>query len=490
MAHRLFAALLITAMAAASGARAQETTSTVRPSKTRLTADELAIWNDASFQRQFALSYIAETDIEPRVTLLERETLEEVMKLIAADDLDKAAQLLEKRLGEKKRPDRPERKSLFGSPRENDESDESVSAVFDYTLANVYFQQEKLDKAAAAYQAAVAKHPKFRRAWKNLGMILVRQGEFSKALPALTRVLELGGCDALSYGLLGFAYASTDNHLAAESAYRMAILLDTATLDWKMGLARSLFKQRRFAEAVALCDELLKTQPDKADLWMLQASAYVGMNQPLKAAEIYEIIGQLGKATGESLNMLGDIYVNEKLYDMAVSTYMQAMEKQEKGTADRFVRAAKVLTANGALDPAQRLIERIESHYAGQLKAEEQKDLLKLRARIAVARGSDAEEVRILEQIVELDPLDGEALILLGQHSGRTGNVEKAVFYYERAAAIENFEADAKVRHAQLLAGQGKYKEALPLLRRAQEIKPRDNVQKYLDQIERVAKTR
>jgi len=88
---------------------------------------------------------------------------------------------------------------------------------------------------------------------------------------------------------------------------------------------------------------------------------------------------------------------------------------------------------------------------------------------------------------VAIDPLDGEALILLGQHSARAGNPEQAVFYYERAANLEKFEADAKVRHAQLLVGQGKYQEALPLLRRAQSIKPRDNIQQYLEQIERVA---
>jgi hypothetical protein len=60
-----------------------------------------------------------------------------------------------------------------------------------------------------------------------------------------------------------------------------------------------------------------------------------------------------------------------------------------------------------------------------------------------------------------------------------------------RAAAIsEKFEADAKVRLAQLLVGQGKYSEALPLPRRAQTINLRDNVQQYLDQVERLSKSR
>ena len=118
-----------------------------------------------------------------------------------------------------------------------------------------------------------------------MALIYIRQSDFPKALPALTRVVELGGADSLTYGLLGFAYASVEDHLAAESAYRMAILMDPQTLDWKMGLARSLFKQERYAEAVALCDRLIADHPDRADLWLLQANAFIGLKQPLKAAE-------------------------------------------------------------------------------------------------------------------------------------------------------------------------------------------------------------
>ncbi|MCA9417444.1 MAG: tetratricopeptide repeat protein, partial [Candidatus Omnitrophica bacterium] len=148
------------------------------------------------------------------------------------------------------------------------------------------------------------------------------------------------------------------------------------------------------------------------------------------------------------------------------------------------------LSARGAYEETRKLVETVEGLRKDQLSEDQRKDLLKLKARLAVADGSDEEEVQVLQQIVELDPLDGEALILLGQHSSRTGDMEKAEFYYERAANIEKFEADAKVRHAQLLVKSGKYDEALPLLRRAQQVKPRDNVQEYLEQVERVSKNR
>src|SRR5690606_26805507 len=135
------------------------------------------------------------------------------------------------------------------------------------------------------------------------------------------------------------------------------------------------------------------------------------------------------------------------------------------GKPDRAIRAASVLTARGALTESRQLIERIEAVYGDQLDTADRKKLLKLRARLAVAQGASDEEARVLEEIVALDPLDGEALILLGQHSSRAGNAEKAIFYYERAASLEAFEADANVRHAQLLVRNGQYEAALPLLR-------------------------
>lgn len=430
-----------------------------------LSKAELERWNSPEFQRRFTESYLADTEIEPSVTQREREKMLKILDLISSEKMDEAAKMLQK------------------------ETDENSSAVFNFTLANIYFQQEQFEQAVEEYEKAVNKYPKFRRAWRNLGLIHVMNGEFQKAIPALTRVLELGGSDILTFARLGYAYLSVDNNLCAESAYRMAVLLDPETTDWKVGLATSVLKQERYAEAVALFDNLIANDPNNAELWLYQANAYIGLNQPLKAAINYELVDRLGASTATSLNKLGDIYVNQELFETAVNSYIRALEKAPQGSK-HVIDVAKLLVYHGAFEETKRLIERIETLCGNNLNEENRKELLRLRAQIAVAEGSDEEQVKVLEEIVTLDPLDGQALILLGQHCKRSGDFEKAVFYYERAESIEKFEADAKVRHAQLLVGQGKYGEALPLLRSAQKIKSRDDVQKYLEQVERFARSR
>lgn len=426
---------------------------------------DLSIWDEELFQKQFLASYGANAEIEPRVSAVEHEQMQKVMDIMSdGDDMEKAINQLRKY------------------------TKDSSSAIFDFTIGNLYFQQDNLEEALAWYDKAIEKFPSFRRAYKNAGLIHVRNGDFKKALPLMTKVIELGGHTSIAYGLLGFAYGSIENHLCAESAYRQAILLDPETIDWQLGLARSFFKQQKFGDAVSLCNTLIARKPDNADFWLLQANAYLGLKQPMKAAENYEYVNAMGTATAASMTMLADIYVNESRWDMAADAYLRAYELDNGNNPSKPLRAAKILASRGSLDQSNRMLNRVAEKKSA-LDQSDLKELLKLQARVAVAAGGGEDVVKILEEVVEVDPLDGEALILLAQHYGR--NVpEKAVFYYERAANIESHEAEAKLYHGQLLVGQAKYADALPLLRRAYELKPRSDIEDYVKQVERIAKTR
>jgi Flp pilus assembly protein TadD len=266
-------------------------------------------------------------------------------------------------------------------------------------------------------------------------------------------------------------------------------MLQPDHLEWRLGLARCLYKEQKHEETAALLDALLQSHPDKAEFWLMQANAYIGMKQPVKAAENLEIVARLGKATPETMSLLGDIYVNEALFDLAAEAYGKGLELDSGQSVARPLRSVEALAQRGALPQAKELLARVKTQYAGRLADEDQKKLLKLEARIAVADGEGGAAVAVLQEIVALDPLDGDALMLLGQHYVRVNDADRAIFFFERAASLEAFEADAKVRHAQVLVGQSKFREALPLLRRAQEVKPREDVGRYLEQVERLARS-
>lgn len=436
------------------------------PKRTPLSAAERAVLDDPTFKRRLVESYIAETDIEPGVTLEERERIGKAIEAISAEKLDEAVKIL------------------------NEERTEASSASIDFMLATVEAQRDDLDAAIRATETAVQKYPKFRRAWRGLADMHYRRGEFEKARKPLTRVIELGGGDAVTYGILGVVHAKLGDDIAAESAFRRANLLAPDDLNWKRGLAESFFKQERFADAAALFHSLIREQPDNAELWIAQGRAYGAMNQPMKAAQNFEVVDGLGKSTSESLNGLGVIYANEGLHDLAVDAYVRALAVDAKASPDRAILAADYLGRNGALDPMRKLLDGIDEHRDGALDAKQQQTVLRLRQRLSAAQGEGDEQREVLEKLVELDPADGQALIDLARYWAGQKDAARAILYFERAANIDAFEAKAKLRHAELLVRDGKFAEALPLIRRAHTLDPRDAVRDFMKQVERAAQNR
>lgn len=291
--------------------------------------------------------------------------------------------------------------------------------------------------------------------------------------------------DDITSGLLGYSHSNLGRWLSAETAYRRAIMLDPETLDWQFGLAKAYFAQERFAEASSLIQSLIDREPENAELWLIQANAYLGMDRVDRAAENFEVCRGLGGATSESLAMLGNIYVNKGLADVAVDRYIESFRMDGGGNPAAAFKAGRLLARQQELEAVERLASFMRADLMEELDLEEKKELLKLEARVAVQRGQGAAEARILEEIVQLDPMDGEALRLLGQYHGRQDDgFEKAVFFFDRAGEIEGFEADSKVDHAQLLVRNKDYAGAIRLLKSAQSIRPRESVQRYLDEIE------
>ena len=428
--------------------------------------DLAVIWNDPGFQKSFIGGYGVSADIEPRIAQDDMALLELVRQLMA-DELPAAETLLKESV-------RPE-----------------VSAVIDLTLGGVQFQQDKIDDALVNYRNAVAKFPNFRRAYRSIGLICTRKSQYEAAIAAFNKMIELGGADAYSYGLLGFCHSARGDYQPSEAAYRNALLLQPDNVEWRLGLTRSVFKQAKYEDAASLLDVLITNYPDKADFWLLQSHTYLGLKQPMKAAVNLEALDSIGKSTVDSLFTLGDIYVSEALPDMALSAYDRAITKNPAQPVSRSIRAAEVLAARGGLLQSKVLLTHVKSNWSDTLSDTDRRKVLKLQARLAMNSGAgDAETATVLEEVIALDPLDGEALMLLGQHYNRTAQPDKAILYYERAARIDAFAANAKVKIAQVFVAQGRFNEALPMLRDAQTLKPREDIARYIEQVERASKSK
>lgn len=429
-----------------------------------LDSAERAIFSSQDFRERFARSFAAETDIEPSLTSSEIKVMEELYDYLDEERLRDAVEYLE------------------------NERNEASSPTFDYQLGNLHFRLDERPAAIEAYERAVRSFPNYRQAWQNLASIHMQELDYAQAVDAITQVIRLGGHDHINYGLLGMAHLNLGNHLPAESAFRMAILLDHETIEWKQGLGAALYQQGQYPAAVALYGQLIRERPDNADFWTAQSYALVQSDKPMLAAQNFELMESLGMSTADTLNMLADIYVNDGLHGLAVQSYIRALEIDPDSGIKRPLAAARLISQQGAPDETSSLVTAIESLRGDNLSEEDRKEILKIKARMAMTSGDNEANRQILEELVAIDPLDGDALIMLGQHANSVGDPEKAIFWFERAQSLESFEASACRAHAQVLVQLGRYAQALPLLRRSQKIEYRENVQEFLEQIERRSK--
>lgn len=422
------------------------------------------LWSDPTFVNEFLGSYGFLAGAEPQISDEEKEALRNLIDLIKASP-KAAIQALEPQITQ------------------------SSSAAFDFILANLYFQDGSLAKAEQYYGNAIVKHPDFRRAYKNLGLVQVQKGDFDNAIKTISKAMELGEVDGRSYGLLGYGYLTQEKYYPAEAAYRQAILMQPEVTDWKVGLARCLLETERYADAIALFDTLLLESPGNADYWLLQGNAYLGKGESLAAAKNLEVVRRMGAADLGTLTLLGDIYMNNQSPDLALEAYLAATEKATAQDSQSLLRAAELLARTNSYDQSKEMIEAVRTQLGNALAEDDELKLLTVEAKIARAEGDDEAAVKLLNQIVERDALNGDALIELANFYADQGDMAKAINRFEQAEKIEAFEREALVAHAQARVRNGEYKEALPLLRRALQLKSDSNLEDYAQRVERAARS-
>ena len=422
-----------------------------------------AFWNSPQFQRQFLASYGVRSNVEPRFENPEEQIFYSQLGDAIRDNPQQAIEKITQQLNA------------------------SSSAILSYTLGSLHFQEGQHQEAIKHYEVALSQFPDYLRAHKNLGIALIREERFGDSITHLVETINLGGADGTVYGLLGNAYLNLEKYASARLAYQNATLLDAENPLWELGIIKCAIATERYQEAVSLLDGVLSKQPDNAALWALQGNVYLQMEEADKAAVNFEILRKSGKATLQHLMLLGDIYMLSESIDLALVVYLEAIEQDGKGDIRRSLNAARILLNQGAWEPASAMFTKIRQAHEPTLSEQETFQLLKMESQVAIANGKGQEALSVLEQIIEKNPLDAEALLLAGDFYMQAEDFEKALFRFEMVARIPGSESDGWVKQATVLVKQQQYTKAIELLEKAQKSNPRDNIQKFLDSVKRVA---
>ena len=246
-------------------------------------------------------------------------------------------------------------------------------------------------------------------------------------------------------------------------------------------------RTRQYREAIATFEYLISLEDDKDAYYTSLANAYIALGEPLNAANYLEVLYRTSQPNVNVLNLLGDIYLNESMPKLALRPYITAFQSDGTINKDRVFRTSKALLQRGYYDNAEAYISGAESYFKKKGTFEDNRSaLLNLKAELALGKGESAEAAKILEQVIEVEPTNGNALLLLGNYYFSAGDWEEAEYYYDRASKIKDVAVDALIQSARLHVQDKEYQTAIERLREAQRIEYQQNVQHFLEAVESV----
>ena len=423
--------------------------------KPELTRD---FWNNPSFVRSFMGEYGFRSEIEPKISRSEQEVLRQVVAK-AENQLLEAIAYLEA------------------------EIDSDNSAALDFALATMYYQASRLTSARKTYLQAIKKFPAFLRAHKNLGFVNLNLNDFENASLHLTKAISLGDADGVTYVALGFCQLSLERYLSAENAYRMGLLLLPESKDARNGLVNCFLFTERYPQALALLDEMLEKDAHDTFCHRARASVLQQMGQDKNAAVALETLKRMKKLKASDYMVLGDLYHNLSLFEKSFGIYEEALRQKEKLSLEQYIRVARILIGRGSYQEGFSYLDQIESIFGKGYSEEDEKKIRLLQAEVLRATGKDQSARKILEEIVRKHPLEGEALLILGQLAWKQKDYAEASLRFERAAKDSEHEVRALIEHARMMVSKNQYEKASSLLERAQSIDPQPRVAKYLKSI-------
>lgn len=167
--------------------------------------------------------------------------------------------------------------------------------------------------SAALYQRAIAVAPDSAWMHHNYGVLLISQGNDSKAISHLRRAIEIQPAHALALAVLGNVYTRTGQLMLADDHLQRALVVEPrdALAHFSMGNLRRL--QRRYNEAVAHYQMALEADSNYQDA---RNNLGVLLNMVGRHAEAVEHLrvslkhnrdnARLAGVLGSSLNALGE----------------------------------------------------------------------------------------------------------------------------------------------------------------------------------------
>jgi len=165
-------------------------------------------------------------------------------------------------------------------------------------LGRLEMESENYTKAALYLGRACEVNPQNATIAYDYGRALELSGDLVGARHALQASLKLNPKQLAARLLLGQIWVKSNDPKAAEDEFEAALLLQPASAEAQIGLARALLRQKKFGDAVGFLEERTKSSGNNADFFELLAQAYIGVGKPGPAQRAKDMARRIRAGTG------------------------------------------------------------------------------------------------------------------------------------------------------------------------------------------------
>jgi tetratricopeptide (TPR) repeat protein len=261
----------------------------------------------------------------------------------------------------------------------------------------------RLDEAAAGFEAVLKKLPDLAEAHMSLGIIRSDQFRYVEAIPELQKALQLkaGLNNARAY--LGLDYLRTGETSKAVEQLEMALKSDPANPKINGWLGMAYVAAGLFRPAIVRLEVAVEAEPKSVLFLAYLARAYAGMT-----ALVNQQLFDLAPNSPEAHLALGQSYAASGNPEEAADEYQAAAAMNPKlpgvnaALGDMYMESGKLAQA--------------EEAYRKELELAPDAPGVQFRVGMALAElGRAAEALPYLERAVKQDPSNGDALFYLGK---------------------------------------------------------------------------
>jgi superkiller protein 3 len=298
-----------------------------------------------------------------------------------------------------------------------------------------------------AYQSARA-HPMDAAANGKLAMVLDTYEQYSLAAVCYQRAHQL---DPKSFDWaydLGYVLIKEGQYAKAVEALRNALQIRPGYVPAKLKLAESLFAAHQPDAAGKLYQEILQQNPESPEalygLGRVQATQGDTHSAAESLAKACELVPEYGAA------------------QFALATALRKLGQTDKAREHFKLYRANMTNVPPAVDPVRAAVQQLDHSATAHL-----------RRGLALAEAGDLQgAIQQHLQAIQSDPKEVQGYINLIQLYARVGETDKAVEAYHKAVAINPNRADCYYNYGVLMFQLRKFSESEQSMRKAIQINP------------------